>query len=92
MESQQLLAEGEIFENEILAGTERTDNPVEEIAEPDDHGKNLTETGVVGLTAKSLISHVHEVLMRHNSDWCAVNPGVFIVFGPTSTYSLSHSY
>jgi hypothetical protein len=46
--SQQLLTESKIFKDQILSGTERTDNPSQEM--PDrrddgqDHGPNLIET------------------------------------------------
>ncbi len=41
MESEQLLTQGKVFEDEILAGTQRTDNPAEKVPEPHDHGKDL---------------------------------------------------
>jgi hypothetical protein len=44
MESEQLLTQGEIFQDEILAGTERTNNPTQQVPEPDNHDKNLNET------------------------------------------------
>ncbi len=44
VKSKQLLTQGKVFENEILAGTQRTDNPAEEVPEPDDHAKNLIES------------------------------------------------
>ena len=55
MERQELLTKSEVFEDEILAGTQRTDSPSKEVPEQHDHGKNLTEICIVGLTAKSLI-------------------------------------
>jgi hypothetical protein len=36
------------------------------VSEPHDHGKNLTEICVVGLTAKSLILRGWDILTRHN--------------------------
>ena len=42
VESEKLLTKGEVFKDEILTGTERTDNPPKEVPEPHDHGKNLT--------------------------------------------------
>ncbi len=44
MEGEQLLTQGEIFQDEILAGTERTNNPAEQVSEPHNHDKNLNET------------------------------------------------
>ena len=39
-----MLTEGEVFKDEILAGTESTNNPTDEVPEAHDHGKNLIET------------------------------------------------
>ena len=64
MQSQQLLAESEIFEDEVLSGTESTDNPSEEMSEQRDHGQDLIETPSIKLFSKSLILRVHEVLTR----------------------------
>jgi len=41
MESQELLTQSEVLEDEILAGTKGTTKPAEEVPEPSDHGKNL---------------------------------------------------
>jgi hypothetical protein len=41
VESEHLLAQGKIFEDEILAGGKGTAKPAEEVPEPHDHGKNL---------------------------------------------------
>ena len=66
MERQELLTKSEVFEDEILAGTQRTDSPSKEVPEQHDHGKNLTEICIVRLTAKSLILRVRNVLTRHS--------------------------
>ena len=50
-----MLTEGEVFKDEILAGTESTNNPTDEVPEAHDHGKNLNETSPVELIPKSLI-------------------------------------
>ena len=42
MKSQQLLTQGKIFEDEILAGAKGTAKPANEVPEQHDHGKNLT--------------------------------------------------
>ena len=51
MQSQQLLTESEIFKDQILSGTERTDNPSQEMPERrddgQDHGPNLIETRLI---------------------------------------------
>ena len=44
VQSQQLLMESQVFENEVLPGTESADHPPEEMPERHDHGKNLIGT------------------------------------------------
>ena len=71
MQRCQLLTEGEVFQDEVLARTDRTENPAQEISEKHDHGhnhdQNLIETRHLRYVAKSLILQVHEVLMRDRS-------------------------
>jgi len=62
VKSQQLLTEGEIFENEILSRTESTDNPAQEMPEEHDHGKNLIPTSQIELLVKLLIMRVFDLL------------------------------
>ena len=38
-----MLTQGEVFEDEVLAGTEGTDHPAKQMPEPHDHGKNSIE-------------------------------------------------
>src|ERR1022692_4837675 len=64
VKSEQLLTQGKIFEDDILAGPECTNNPAEDVPEPYDHAKNLTETLSIELGAKSLILRVYDVLMN----------------------------
>jgi hypothetical protein len=64
VESQQLLTQGKVFEDEVLAGTERSNDPAEEVPEPYDHAQNLTGTLPIELAAKSLILRVYDVLMN----------------------------
>src|SRR5207302_9771007 len=45
-QSQELLAEGQVFEDEILSRTEGTNNPADEVSEPRDHGQNRIETSL----------------------------------------------
>ena len=66
MKSEQLLTQGKIFEDDILAGPECTNNPAEEVPEPYDHAQNLTGTLSIELGAKSLILRVYDVLMNDN--------------------------
>jgi len=65
LESEQLLTQGEIFKDEILSGTERTNNPAKQVPEPHNHGKNLNEMSPTEPTPKSLKLRAHDVLMNH---------------------------
>src|SRR5664280_1719308 len=67
VKSEQLLTQGKIFEDDILAGPECTNNPAEDVPEPYDHAQNLTGTLSIELGAKSLILRVYDVLM--NDTW-----------------------
>ena len=42
MKSEQLLTQGKIFEDKILAGAKGAAKPTEEVPEPNDHAENLT--------------------------------------------------
>jgi hypothetical protein len=64
VKSEQLLTQGKIFEDDILAGPECTNHPAEEVPEPYDHAQNLTGTLSIELGAKSLILRVYDVLMN----------------------------
>src|ERR1019366_595599 len=64
VKSEQLLTQGKIFEDDILAGPECTNHPAEEVPEPYDHAQNLTGTLPIELGAKSLILRVYDVLMN----------------------------
>ena len=66
MKSEQLLTQGKIFEDDILAGPECTNHPAEDVPEPYDHAQNLTGTLSIELGAKSLILRVYDVLMNDN--------------------------
>ncbi|MGA3316560.1 MAG: hypothetical protein ABSC64_08990 [Candidatus Korobacteraceae bacterium] len=72
MKSEQLLTQGKIFEDDILAGPECTNNPAEEVPEPYDHAQNLTGTLPIELGAKSLILRVYDVLMNDRASRAAV--------------------
>jgi hypothetical protein len=65
MQSQQLLTESQVFEDEVLAGTESADYPAEEMSERHDHGKNFSGKDRIKLCAKSFISQVYDLLARH---------------------------
>ena len=65
MQSQQLPTESQVFEDEVLPGTESADHPAKEMPERHDHAKNLSENIRIRLCAKSLISQAYDVLARH---------------------------
>jgi len=49
LESGQLLTQGTVFEDEILAGAKGAAKPAENVPEPHDHGKNLIPAGETNL-------------------------------------------
>jgi hypothetical protein len=53
-QGQELLAEGQVFEDEILTRTEGTDNPADEVSEPRDHRQDP-----IGNPATSRLQLVH---------------------------------
>jgi hypothetical protein len=68
VQSQQLLAESQVFEDEVLPGTESDEHPAEEMSERRDHSKNFTGTVGIQLFAKSFILQVYDVLATHRSN------------------------
>jgi hypothetical protein len=64
VKSEQLLTQRKIFEDEILAGPEYTNDPAEDVPKPHNHAQNLTRTLPIELGAKSLILRVYDVLMN----------------------------
>jgi hypothetical protein len=67
VQSQQLPTKSQVFEDEVLAGTESADYPAEEMSERHDHGKNFSGKDRIKLCAKSFISQVYDLLARHRS-------------------------
>ena len=65
MQSQQLLMESQVLEDELLMGAESAEQPAEQMSERHTHDKNLTETSGIQLWAKSFILQVYDVLARH---------------------------
>ena len=62
MQSQQLPTKSQVFEDEVLAGTESAGYPAEEMSERHDHGKNFSGKDRIKLCAKSFISQVYDLL------------------------------
>lgn len=52
VQRQQLLAESQIFQNEVLTGTESTENPTEKMAKSHHHSPNSTGTRGTTLLSK----------------------------------------
>ena len=67
VQSQQLPAESQVFEDEDLAGAKRADDPPEEMPERHNHGKNSIGTIRIQLCAKSFILQMVDVLARHST-------------------------
>jgi hypothetical protein len=65
VQSQRLLTQSQVFEDEVLPGTESAHHPPKGMPERHDHGKNLTGTVGIELFYKSYILRVYEVLARH---------------------------
>ena|SRR6201993_4076757 len=65
VQSQQLLMESQVLEDELLMGAESAEQPAEQMSERHTHDKNLTETSGIQLWAKSFILQVYDVLARH---------------------------
>src|SRR5215813_5626252 len=65
VQSEQLPTESQVFEDEVLAGAKRADDPPEEMPERHNHGKNIIGTIRIQLCAKSFILQVYDVLARH---------------------------
>jgi len=55
----------QVFKDEVLPGTETTDQPAEEVSERRDHSRNHNGKVRVELCAKSFILQVYDVLARH---------------------------
>src|SRR6516164_659390 len=68
VQSEQLPTESQVFEDEVLAGAKRADDPPEEMPERYKHGKNIIGTIRIQLCAKSLILHMYDVLARHRAE------------------------
>jgi len=64
VESEQLLTESEVFEDEIRAGTKNSDQPAENVSKQYSHGKEIFLEGPPRQLAKGLILRVYGVLTR----------------------------
>src|SRR6516225_10205783 len=65
MQSEQLPTESQVFEDEVLAGAQRADDPPEEMQERHNHGKNIIGTIRIQCCAKSFVLQMYDVFARH---------------------------
>src|SRR5215831_11259497 len=68
VQGEQLPTESQVFEDEVLAGAKRADDPPEEIPEGHNHGKNIIGTIRIQVSAKSFILQMYNVLARQNEN------------------------
>src|SRR6516225_4953521 len=66
--SLQVAEKSHVFEEEVLAGAKRADDPPEEMPERHHHGKNIIGAIRIQLCAKSFILQVYDVLARHRAE------------------------
>ena len=71
MQGEQLLAEREDFEDEVLVGTEGANQATKEMPKPHDHCENRIAAQLANLVAKSLELRMYDVLRTHRTKKCA---------------------
>ena len=69
MQSEQLPTESQVFEDEVVAGAKRADDPPEEMPERHNHSKNIIGTIRIQFCAKSFILQMYDDLARHKRQW-----------------------
>ena len=67
VQHQQLLAEGQVFEDKILARAEDDDDPTDQVPEEGDPGPRILSHSLKWETWKSFVSRLLEVLRRHKA-------------------------
>ena len=68
MQSQQLLPQGEVLQDEALSRSQRSGQPAEEVPKQHSHVEKCTGSLSNGQIAKLLNVHTHEVLARDSSE------------------------
>jgi len=63
----QLPTESQVFEDEVLAGAKRAEDPPEQMPERHNHGKNIIGTFRIQFCAKSFILQMYGLLANHRS-------------------------
>jgi len=66
VQSQQLPTESQVFEDEVLPGTDSAHQPAEEMSERHDHVKDSSGKIRIQSLAKSFILQVYDVLARRS--------------------------
>ena len=66
VQSQQLPTESQVLEDEVLPGTEKADQPAEEMSKRHDHGKNSSGKIRIHSFTKSFIQQAYDILATHN--------------------------
>jgi hypothetical protein len=74
VQSQQLLTESQVFEDEVLPATESADHPPEEMSERRDHSKNLSGKARIELCAKSFICVCTTFWRSTRNRRCGIGP------------------
>jgi hypothetical protein len=80
IQSQQLLSQGEILEDQVLAGTKGNDDPTHEATEQDDQGQEYYRNGREELVSKLLVlmdARGFDEGQVTNGDKCYENCGFF---------------
>jgi hypothetical protein len=70
VQSQQLLTQRQVFEDEVLPGTESADHPPEEMPERHDHGKNLSESSFRQVIHSEGVRRFGETQLSHSPKRC----------------------
>jgi hypothetical protein len=81
VQSQQLLMKSQVFKDEVLTGTESTDQPAEKMSDRSDHSRNHIGKVRIELCAKSFILQVYDALARHRDTNSGTIPLEFVVHG-----------
>ena len=82
MQSEQLPTESQVFEDEVLAGAKRADDPPEEMPERHNHGKNIIGTIRIQLCAKSFILQMYDVFETQALDDFKFHSTWVLIFAP----------
>ena|SRR5215472_11822377 len=74
-----LSTESQVFEDEVLAGAKRADEPREEMPERHSLGKNIIGTIRIQFCAKSFILQMYDVSARHRYPSRLISSVAFVV-------------